>query len=143
MREKLARSEPMRPPTLPTGFRPFDTATGGLPRGCIIELFGDAGTGKTTLALQIAAHVQAAGGSAVWVDAEHCFDAGYAMRLGVAMDRLPVAQPDSAEEALEMLRRLADSAAVDLLVVDSAAALVPQVELEAGISASGAGLHSR
>jgi recombination protein RecA len=143
IREKLARSDARRPEALPTGFNSLDAATGGMPRGGIVELFGDAGSGKTTLALQIAANVQAAGGSAVWVDAEHCFDAAYAMRLGVAMDRLPVAQPDSAEEALEIMRRLAESAAVDLLVVDSAAALVPQVELEAGIAASGAGLHSR
>jgi recombination protein RecA len=143
IREKLARSESMRPAALPTGFGSLDAATGGLPRGGIVELFGAAGSGKTTLALQIAANVQAAGGAAVWVDAEHCFDAAYAMRLGVAIDRLPVAQPVSAEEALEVLRRLAESAAVDLLVVDSAAALVPQVELETGIGATGAGMHSR
>ena len=143
IREKLARSEPSRQLTLPTCFRVLDAATGGLPRGGIVELFGGAATGKTTLALQITAHVQAAGGSVVWIDAEHCLDATYAIRLGVTMDRLPVAQPDSAEEALEVLRRLAESAAVDLLVVDSAAALVPQIELEAGIGTSGAGLHSR
>ena len=143
IREKLARSEATRPAALPTGFGSLDAATGGMPRGGIIELFGDAGSGKTTLALQITANVQAAGGSAVWVDAEHCFDAAYAMRLGVAMERLPVARPDSAEEALEIMRLLAESAAVDLLVVDSAAALVPQVELDAGIGTSGAGLHGR
>jgi recombination protein RecA len=143
IREKLARSEPTRPAGLSTGFASLDAATGGMPRGGIVELFGGADSGKTTLALQIAANVQAAGGSVVWVDAEHCFDAAYAIRLGVAMDRMPVAQPDSAEEALEMLRRLAESAAVDLLVVDSAAALVPQLEREAGIGSSGAGLHSR
>jgi recombination protein RecA len=144
IREKLARSEPSHPPAaLPTGFPRLDAATGGLPRGAIVELFGGAGSGKTTLALQIAANVQAAGGSAVWVDAEHCFDARYAARLGVTTERLPVAQPATAEEALEILRRLAESGAVDLLVVDSAAALVPQIELEAGIGASGPGLHSR
>jgi recombination protein RecA len=143
IREKLARSDPARPVGLSTGFASLDGATGGLPRGAIVELFGGAGSGKTSLALQIAANVQTAGGAAVWVDAERCFDARYAARLGVAMERLPVAQPGSAEEALEILRRLAESAAVDLLVVDSAAALVPQVELEAGIGASGAGLHSR
>lgn len=143
IREKLARSGPARPTPLPTGFARLDSMTGGLPRGGIVELFGGAGCGKSTLALQIAAHVQAAGGSVVWIDAEHCFEAEYAMRLGVAVDRLPVAQPESAEEALEILRRLAESAAVDLLVVDSAAALVPQIELEARIGTSGAGLHSR
>jgi recombination protein RecA len=143
IRQKLAASEPARPAVLSTGFRGLDAVTGGLPRGGIVELFGGAASGKTTLALQIAARVQAAGCSAVWVDAEHCFDAAYAMRLGVSVDGMPVAQPGSAEEALEVLRRLAESGAVDLLVVDSAAALVPQLELEAGIGTSGAGLHGR
>jgi recombination protein RecA len=143
IQEKLARSSLAPAPSLSTGFRTLDAATGGFPRGGIVELFGASGCGKTTLAIQIAARVQAAGGSAVWIDAEHCFDPAYAMSLGAAMDGLPVACPDSAEEALEMLRRLAETAAVDLLIVDSAAALVPQFELEAGIGANSPGLHSR
>ncbi|HUN70382.1 MAG TPA: AAA family ATPase, partial [Burkholderiales bacterium] len=121
IRKALLQAEPTRGPVLLTGFPALDDATGGLPRGTIVELFGTAGCGKTTLALQIAAHVQQSGGSAVWIDAEHTFDAAHAARLGVTVDRLPVAQPDSAEEALEMVRRLAASGAVDLLVVDSAA----------------------
>jgi recombination protein RecA len=143
IREKLVRTQPAGSAALSTGFARLDEATGGLPRGGIVELFGAPDCGKTTLALQIAAHTQRGGWTAAWIDAEHCFDAAYAKRLGVVLDRLPVAQPDSAEEALEMLRRLAASGAVDLLVVDSAAALVPQLELAAGIGASGGGLHGR
>lgn len=143
IREKLARSESAPPAALSTGFPRLDAVTGGFPRGSIVELFGAPGCGKTTLALQVVAHAQQTGGSAVWIDAEHCFDAAYAARLGVAIDRLPVAQPNSAEEALEVVRRLAASAAVELLVIDSAAALVPQIELETGIGKTGAGVHSR
>jgi recombination protein RecA len=143
IRQKVARSQFDGPAALSTGFQRLDAATGGLPRGSIVELFGAAACGKTTLALQIVAHVQQSGETAAWVDAEHCFDPGYAARLGVELDRMPLAQPDSAEEALEVVRRLAASGAVDLLVVDSAAALVPQVELAAGIGDSGGGAHSR
>jgi recombination protein RecA len=143
IRQKLARAGAAPPPALLTGFALLDRATGGLPRGSIAELFGTPACGKTTLALQIAAHVQQAGGAAVWVDAEHSFDPAYALRLGVAVGRLPVAQPESAEEALEIVRRLAASGAVDLLVVDSAAALVPQIELATGIGEAGAGAHGR
>jgi recombination protein RecA len=149
IRQKVARmgeapavAGPPGPP-LPTGFPSLDAATGGLPRASIVELFGAASSGKTTLALRIAAHLQRSGGSAAWIDAERCFDAAYAARLGVAVDRLPVAQPDSAEEALEMVRRLALSGAVDLLVVDSAAALVPRIELDTGIGTAGFGIHGR
>ncbi|HLH20593.1 MAG TPA: AAA family ATPase [Bryobacteraceae bacterium] len=143
IRQKLARADAGPRPALLTGFASLDAVTGGLPRGGIVELFGTPGCGKTTLALQIAAHVQHAGGAAVWIDAEHAFDAALAMRLGVAVERMPVAQPGSAEEALEMLRRLAASGAVDLLVVDSAAALVPEIELATRIGEAGSGMHSR
>ena len=131
-------------PALPTGFAALDAAlgTGGLPRGCLVELFGPS-CGKTTLALQVAAHLQKRGSTAAWIDADHAFDPLYAVRLGVALERLPVVEPESAEEALDIARRLALSGAVDLLVVDSAAALVPSLELETGIGVSGPGLHGR
>jgi recombination protein RecA len=115
---------------------------GGLPRGCLVELFGPS-CGKTTLALQVAAHLQKHGSTIAWIDADHAFDALYAVKLGVEIERLPVVEPETAEEALEIARRLAISGAVDLVVVDSAAALVPSLELETGIGASGPGLHSR
>jgi recombination protein RecA len=131
-------------PALSTGFAALDAALGmgGLPRGCLVELFGPS-CGKTTLALQVAAHLQKQGLTAVWIDSDHAFDPLYAVKLGVEIERLPVVEPETAEEALEIARRLAISSAVDLLVVDSAAALVPILELETGVGASGPGLHSR
>ena len=95
------------------------------------------------MALQVAAHLQKQGSTVAWIDSDHAFDPAYAVRLGVEIERLPVVEPESAEEAREAARRLALSGAVDLLVVDSAAALVPSLELETGIGASGPGLHSR
>jgi recombination protein RecA len=131
-------------PALSTGFAALDAALGmgGLPRGCLVELFGPS-CGKTTLALQVAAHLQQNGSTAAWIDSDHAFDPAYAVKLGVAIERLPVIQPESAEEALEIACRLALSGAVDLLVIDSAAALVPSLELETGIGDSGPGLQSR
>jgi recombination protein RecA len=131
-------------PALSTGFAALDAAfgMGGLPRGCLVELYGPS-CGKTTLALQAAAHLQKQGSTVVWIDSDHAFDPQYAVKLGVEIERLPVAEPETAEEALEIARRLAISGAVDLVVVDSAAALVPSLELETGIGASGPGLHSR
>jgi len=130
---------------LPTGFAVLDRALGigGLPRGRITEIFGPANSGKTALALQAIAHGQGLGSAAAWIDAEHSFDPRFASKLGVDLARLPVAEPGSAEEALEMTRRLAASGAIDLVVVDSAAALVPQIELESGMTAVTAGLQSR
>jgi len=127
---------------LPTGFAALDRALGGgFPRGRIAELFGPT-SGKTTLALQIAAHVQSRGAVA-WIDADRTFDAAWAAKLGVALDRLPVVQPESAEQAMEIACRLAASGGLELLVVDSAAALTPRVELDAGIGDSGPSLYSR
>jgi recombination protein RecA len=146
IRLKLSRMESKRAgPAIATGFAALDSALGGggLPRGRIVELFGPPSSGKTTLALQVVAHLQKNGATAGWIDAEHTFDPSYASALGVTIERLPVAQPDSAEQALEIARQLALSGAVDLLVVDSAAALVPRLELEAGIGVSGPGLHGR
>jgi recombination protein RecA len=130
---------------IPTGFPSLDAAlgVGGFPRGCITEIFGPDGCGKTTLALRAIAHFQRSGGMAALIDAEHVFDAGYARALGVELERLPVLEPESAEDAIEIGRRLALSGAVDLLVVDSVAALVPRMELETAVGESGPGLHGR
>src|SRR5579863_5720164 len=139
IRQKLVRLEPSAGrragPAIPTGLTALDTAlgTGGLPRGCIVEIFGPSSSGKSTLALQIAAHAMAAGGGAAWIDAEHVFDPAQAAQLGIAVERLPLVRPDSAEQALEIARRLVSSGALDLLVIDSAAALVPHLELELGL----------
>ena len=146
IRRRLANSqERCVPSALPTGFAALDAAlgVGGLPRSAIIELFGPSSSGKTTLALQIVSFSQEHEATAAWIDAEHVFDAPYASSLGVMVQKLPLAQPQSAEEALEIACRLASSGAVDLLIVDSAAALVPRLELESGIGSGGAGLQSR
>jgi recombination protein RecA len=117
--------------------------TGGLPLGAIAEIFGSSGSGKTTLALQMVHRAQASGAGAAWIDVDRTFDQTYAASLGVALDTLAVVMPDSAEEAFEMAAKLAASQAISLLIVDSAAALVPAIELDASIGTSGSGLHSR
>ncbi len=123
---KLARLEARRVGRIPTGFPTLDQALeGGLPRGLITELAGGPSCGKTTFALSMVAHAQENGLSAAWIDAEHVFDPAYAARLGVSLERLPVARADTAEESLEIARRLAESGAIDLLALDSAAALTP------------------
>ena len=99
----------------------------------MVELYGPSGCGKSTLALQIVAHLQRDGLACAWIDADRTFDPAYAASLGAEVDRIPLAQPDSAEEGLEVARALAVSGAIDLVIVDSAAALVPRLELEAGI----------
>ena len=140
----MTRSQSSTREALTTGFAGLDTAlAGGLPRSAIVEIFGPSSGGKTTLALQIAARAQRGGATAAWIDAEHTFDAPYAASLGVRVEQMPLAQPESAEQALEIACKLAGSAAVDLIIVDSAAALVPQLELESAIGDSGEGLHSR
>jgi len=127
-----------------TGFRALDEALGGgFPRGRIVEFFGPSGNGKTTLALQCIAHLQSRGLNAAFIDADQTFDATYAYSLGVAVDRLPLVQPASAEQALDIARTLAKSGAVDLIVIDSAAALAPRLEVEAGITESIPRLQSR
>ena len=129
---------------IPTGFSELDTALGGgLPRGSIVEIFGPASSGKSTLALQIAHRTMEAGGAAAWIDAEHVFDPAQASRLGSALERMPIARPDSAEQAIEIARTLVSSGGLDLLAIDSAAALAPRLELETGIGEGGAGLQSR
>ena len=144
IRLRLARSEPRYRGFLPTGFAALDSALdGGLPRSAIVEIFGPSASGKTTLALQIVSRAQQDGATAAWIDAEHTFDAPYAASLGVLVAQMPLAQPEAAEQALQIVCKLAGSSAVDLLVVDSAAALVPRLELESAIADSGEGLHAR
>jgi recombination protein RecA len=129
---------------IPTGFPALDEALGpgGFPRSAISELFGPPSSGKTTLALQWVAHMQASGLVAAWIDADRTFDPAYAAALGVAIESVPVARPESAEQALEMAGRLAVCGAVDAVVIDSAAALTPQLELDAAVT-GGAGLPGR
>jgi recombination protein RecA len=141
---KLARLESRPPAFIPTGFEALDRAlAGGLPRGCITEVFGGPSGGKTTLALRIVARAQKNGLSAAWIDAERSFDPAFALHWGVNLDRLPVARPDTAEESLEIARQLAASGGIDLLALDSAAALIPALELEIALGDGSASLQSR
>ena len=115
-----------------TGSISFDAAlgVGGVPRGRVIEIFGPESSGKTTITLQIIAEAQKAGGLAAFVDAEHALDPAYAKKLGVDIDNLLISQPDYGEQALEIVEALVRSGAIDVLVVDSVAALVPKAELD-------------
>jgi len=130
---------------VPTGALSLDAAlgVGGVPRGRVIEIFGPESSGKTTLALQIIAQAQKAGGMAAFVDAEHALDPAYARKLGVDIDNLLVSQPDYGEQALEIAEALVRSGAVDVLVVDSVAALVPKAELDGEMGDSHVGLQAR
>ena len=131
--------------SIPTGSISLDAAlgVGGFPRGRVVEVFGPESSGKTTIALQVLAQSQKAGGVAAFIDAEHALDAGYARRLGVDIDNLLVSQPDYGEQALEITAALIASGAVDLVVVDSVAALVPKAELEGEMGDSFMGLQAR
>src|SRR5438105_12046082 len=128
-----------------TGSISFDSAlgTGGFPRGRVVEIFGPESSGKTTIALQVIAEAQKAGGLAAFVDAEHALDPGYAKKLGVDVDNLLISQPDYGEQALEIAEALVSSRAIDVLVVDSVAALVPKAELEGEMGDSHMGLQAR
>jgi recombination protein RecA len=128
-----------------TGSISLDSAlgVGGLPRGRVIEVFGPESSGKTTLALHVIAEAQAAGGCAAFIDAEHALDPQYARKLGVDIDNLLVSQPDCGEQALEITNALVASNAIDVIVVDSVAALVPRAELEGEMGDSFMGLHAR
>jgi recombination protein RecA len=116
---------------------------GGFPRGRVVEVFGPESSGKTTLALQVIAEAQAAGGTAAFIDAEHALDPTYARKLGVDIDQLLVSQPDYGEQALEITSALVSSGVVDVVVVDSVAALVPKAELDGEMGDSFMGLHAR
>ena len=130
---------------IPTGSISLDAAlgVGGVPRGRVIELFGPESAGKTMCALHIVAEAQRGGGTAAFVDAEHALDVGFARKLGVDVDNLLVSQPDSGEEALEITDTLVRSGAIDIVVVDSVAALVPKAELEGDMGDSHMGLQAR
>jgi len=130
--------------TFPTGSISLDLALGGgIPRGRIIEVYGPESSGKTTLTLHAIAEVQRKGGVAAFIDAEHALDPAYAERIGVNLDNLLVSQPDNGEQALEIVETLVRSNAVDLIVVDSVAALVPQAEIEGDMGDSHMGLQAR
>ncbi len=116
---------------------------GGFPRGRVVEIFGPESSGKTTMALQVIAEAQKAGGTAAFIDAEHALDPGYARQLGVDVDNLLVSQPDHGEQALEIVGSLVATGAVDIVVVDSVAALVPKAELDGEMGDSHMGLHAR
>ena len=131
--------------TIKTGALTLDLALGigGLPRGRVVEIFGPESSGKSTLALHVVANAQKAGGVAAYIDAEHALDPAYARRIGVDIDSLLICQPDSGEEALNIADALARSNAIDLIVIDSVAALVPKAELEGEIGDSFMGLQAR
>ena len=130
---------------IPTGILSLDLAlgVGGFPRGRMIEIYGPESSGKTTLALQAVAQAQKAGGSAAYIDAEHAMDPAYAKALGVDIDNMLIAQPDCGEEALEITEKLVRSSALDVIVIDSVAALVPKAEIEGEMGDSHMGLQAR
>ena len=132
-------------PAIPTGSISLDIAlgVGGIPRGRVIEIFGPESSGKTTLTLSIVAQAQKRKGSAAFIDAEHAFDSAYAKKLGVNLDDLLISQPDTGEQALEIVETLVRSNALDVIVVDSVAALVPKAEIEGDMGASHMGLQAR
>ena len=130
--------------TIPTGSVSLDIALGGgIPKGRIIEIYGPESSGKTTLTLHAVAEVQKSGGVAAFIDAEHALDPAYAKRLGVDIEKLLVSQPDSGEQALEIVETLVRSNAVDIVVIDSVAALVPQAEIEGDMGDAHMGLQAR
>lgn len=130
---------------IPTGILPLDIAlgVGGLPRGRITELYGPESSGKTTVALHMIAKAQKQGGVAAFIDAEHALDPIYAAKLGVNIDDLLISQPDTGEQALDIVDALVRSSAIDIIVVDSVAALVPKAEIEGEMGESHVGLHAR
>ena len=142
---KLGSRAVMDVPIISTGSIALDRALGigGLPRGRVIEIFGPESSGKTTLALNAVAEAQKKGGIAAFIDAEHALDTGYAKKLGVNCDELLVSQPDTGEQALEIADMLVRSGAIDILVIDSVAALVPRAEIEGEMGDSHMGLQAR
>ncbi|MCL2038420.1 recombinase RecA [Candidatus Saccharibacteria bacterium] len=129
---------------VPSGALSLDLALGGgYPKGRIIEIYGPESSGKTTLAMHAVAEVQKAGGAAAFIDAEHAFDPSYAKKIGVDTEKLVFSQPDSGEQALEICETLVRSGAVDIIVVDSVAALTPQAEIDGDMGDSNMGLHAR
>lgn len=142
---KLGTEEKVEVPAISTGSLTLDIAlgVGGLPRGRVIEIFGPEASGKTTMTLHCIAEVQKMGGVAAFIDAEHALDLGYGKKLGVQADDLLVSQPDTGEQALEIAETLVRSGAIDLIVVDSVAALTPRAEIEGEMGDSHMGLQAR
>ncbi len=142
---KLGESTHMQVETIPSGSLALDIAlgVGGFPRGRIIEIYGPESSGKTTVALHAIAEVQKSGGQAAFIDAEHALDPLYASKLGINIDELLLSQPDTGEQALEIAEALVRSGAVDIIVVDSVAALVPKAEIEGEMGDSHVGLQAR
>ena len=142
---KMGEEKIVNVDVIPTGSIGLNAAlgVGGYPKGRIIEIFGPESSGKTTLALHAIAECQKAGGTAAFIDAEHAFDRFYAANLGVDVDNLYVSQPDNGEQALEIADQLIRSSAVDILIVDSVAALTPKKEIEGDMGDSAVGLHAR
>jgi recombination protein RecA len=142
---RLGSKETMQVEVIPSGSLGLDIAlgVGGLPRGRVIEIYGPESSGKTTLALHVIAEAQKGGGTAAFVDAEHALDPVYAKKLGVNIDELIVSQPDTGEQALEIVDTLVRSNAIDVLVIDSVAALVPRAEIEGEMGDSHVGLQAR
>lgn len=142
---RLGEREPVDVDVIPSGSLLLDEALGvkGYPKGRIIEIFGPESSGKTTLALHAIAECQKNGGKAAFIDAEHAIDPVYAANLGVDIDNLYLSQPDSGEQALEICQALAESRGIDLIIVDSVAALVPQAELDGEMTDNSVGLQAR
>ena len=142
---KLGSDQVRKMPSISTGALSIDLALGigGVPKGGVIEIYGPESSGKTTLSLHIAAEAQKAGGVAAFIDAEHALDPIYASALGVDVDELLVSQPDTGEQALEIANMLIDSEGVDVVVIDSVAALVPQAEIDGEMGQSHVGLQAR
>ncbi len=132
-------------PAIPTGSLSLDIALGigGIPRGRVVEIYGPESSGKTTLTLSIISEIQKEGGVAAFIDAEHAFDAAYAKKLGLNLDELLISQPDTGEQALEITETLVRSNAVDLIVIDSVAALTPRAEIEGAMGDARIGLQAR
>ncbi|MEX2367444.1 MAG: recombinase RecA, partial [Pseudohongiellaceae bacterium] len=142
---RLGDSESVLVPSISTGSLGLDIAlgVGGLPRGRVVEIYGPESSGKTTLALQVIAEAQKAGGTCAFIDAEHALDPIYAEALGVDVDNLLVSQPDTGEQALEICDMVVRSGAVDVVVIDSVAALTPRAEIEGDMGDSHMGLQAR
>jgi len=142
---KLGEQTDRKISTVPSGSLALDVAlgVGGYPRGRVIEIYGPESSGKTTVALHAIAEVQAAGGQAAFIDAEHALDPVYAQKLGVNIDELLLSQPDTGEQALEIAEALVRSGAIDIIVIDSVAALVPKAEIEGEMGDSHVGLQAR
>ena len=142
---KLGQETHVMVESIPTGALSLDLAigVGGIPRGRVIEIYGPESSGKTTLSLSVIAEAQKKGGVAAFIDAEHAFDSTYAKKLGVNLDDLLISQPDSGEQALEICETLVKSSALDVVVIDSVAALVPRAEIEGEMGDSHMGLQAR